>query len=271
MEFDFALVTQCLPLLIKGAGLTLQITALAVGIGLVLGLILGMAQLSRHWILHMPAKIYVDFIRGTPLLIQIFIIYFALPNILGTRIDPFVAAVTACSMNSGAYIAEIFRGGIQSISQGQMRAGLSLGMTYGQTMRYIILPQAFKRIIPPLGNEFIAMLKDSSLVSVIGFEELTRSGGPARHRGNLRDDRNLDLRRAHLPHPDALDFAARASLGTPLSSLRRTLRRVSAHRDSGRFSLTGRRPFHVRASVSRGLRRRRPRAQKIPAISRTHL
>ena len=135
-----------------------------------------MAQLSRHWILHMPAKIYVDFIRGTPLLIQIFIIYFALPNILGTRIDPFVAAVTACSMNSGAYIAEIFRGGIQSISQGQMRAGLSLGMTYGQTMRYIILPQAFKRIIPPLGNEFIAMLKDSSLVSVIGFEELTRSG-----------------------------------------------------------------------------------------------
>ena len=176
MEFDFALVTQCLPLLIKGAGLTLQITALAVGIGLVLGLILGMAQLSRHWILHMPAKIYVDFIRGTPLLIQVFIIYFALPNILGTRIDPFVAAVTACSMNSGAYIAEIFRGGIQSISQGQMRAGLSLGMTYGQTMRYIILPQAFKRIIPPLGNEFIAMLKDSSLVSVIGFEELTRSG-----------------------------------------------------------------------------------------------
>mgnify|MGYP001098053594 CR=1 FL=1 len=100
---------------------------------------------------------------------------FALPNIIGHRIDPFIAAVTACSLNSGAYIAEIFRGGIQSISQGQFRAGLSLGMTYGQTMRYIVLPQAFKRIIPPLGNEFIAMLKDSSLVSVIGFEELTRT------------------------------------------------------------------------------------------------
>ena len=109
MEFDFALVTQCLPLLIKGAGLTLQITALAVGIGLILGLILGMAQLSRHWILHMPAKIYVDFIRGTPLLIQIFIIYFALPNILGTRIDPFVAAVTACSMNSAAAFSRFRR------------------------------------------------------------------------------------------------------------------------------------------------------------------
>ena len=114
--------------------------------------------------------------RGTPLLIQIFIIYFALPNLIGTRVDPFVAAVTACSLNSGAYIAEIFRAGIQSISIGQMRAGLSLGMTYPQTMRYIVLPQAVRRIIPPLGNEFIAMLKDSSLVSVIGFEELTRSG-----------------------------------------------------------------------------------------------
>lgn len=154
----------------------LQITALAVGLGLLIGLVASLAQLSKSPLLRLPAKVYVDCIRGTPLLIQIFIIYFALPNIIGHRIDPFIAAVTACSLNSGAYIAEIFRGGIQSISQGQFRAGLSLGMTYGQTMRYIVLPQAFKRIIPPLGNEFIAMLKDSSLVSVIGFEELTRSG-----------------------------------------------------------------------------------------------
>ena len=131
-------------------------------------------QLPNIWLVF--SFVMFDCIRGTPLLIQIFIIYFALPNIIGHRIDPFIAAVTACSLNSGAYIAEIFRGGIQSISQGQFRAGLSLGMTYGQTMRYIVLPQAFKRIIPPLGNEFIAMLKDSSLVSVIGFEELTRSG-----------------------------------------------------------------------------------------------
>ncbi len=146
------------------------------GLGLLIGLVASLAQLSKSPLLRLPAKVYVDCIRGTPLLIQIFIIYFALPNIIGHRIDPFIAAVTACSLNSGAYIAEIFRGGIQSISQGQFRAGLSLGMTYGQTMRYIVLPQAFKRIIPPLGNEFIAMLKDSSLVSVIGFEELTRSG-----------------------------------------------------------------------------------------------
>lgn len=176
MEFDFSLITQSLPLLLHGALLTLEITALSVGFGLLIGLVLGLAQLSKTPLLRWPAKIYVDFIRGTPLLIQIFIIYFALPAVLGTRIDPFIAAVTACSLNSGAYIAEIFRGGIQSISIGQLRAGLSLGMTHVQTMRYVILPQAVKRIIPPLGNEFIAMLKDSSLVSVIGFEELTRSG-----------------------------------------------------------------------------------------------
>ncbi len=176
MEYDLSLILNSLPLLIRGAGVTLEITAMAVGLGLVFGLIAALAQLSKFAPLKWLAKIYVDFIRGTPLLVQIFIIYFALPAILGRRIDPFVAAVAACSINSGAYIAEIFRAGIQSIEIGQMRAGLSLGMNWGQTMRYIILPQAFKRIIPPLGNEFIAMLKDSSLVSVIGFEELTRSG-----------------------------------------------------------------------------------------------
>ncbi len=176
MEFDLSLITHSLPLLLKGTCLTLEITILSVGCGLLIGLIASLMQLSGKRFLQLPAKVYVDFIRGTPLLIQIFIIYFALPNIIGTRVDPFVAAVTACSLNSGAYIAEIFRAGIQSIALGQRRAGLSLGMTSAQTMRYIILPQAFKRIIPPLGNEFIAMLKDSSLVSVIGFEELTRSG-----------------------------------------------------------------------------------------------
>ena len=176
MEFDLSLVTDSLPLLLQGALVTLEITALAVGLGLVFGLVAALAQLSKFAPLRLTAKVYVDFIRGTPLLVQIFIIYFALPVVIGHRIDPFFAAVAACSINSGAYVAEIFRAGIQSIEIGQMRAGLSLGMNWTMTMRYIILPQAFKRIIPPLGNEFIAMLKDSSLVSVIGFEELTRSG-----------------------------------------------------------------------------------------------
>ena len=176
MNFDFDLIVRSLPLLLMGAGITIQITAISVGIGLLIGMFVGIARLSKNWAVKMAATLYVDFIRGTPLLVQIFIIYFALPLILGQRIDPFVAAITACGINSGAYVAEIFRGGIQSIDKGQMEAGRSLGMTWGQTMYHIILPQAFKRIIPPLGNEFIAMLKDSSLVSVIGFEELTRRG-----------------------------------------------------------------------------------------------
>ena len=176
MNFDFDLVTRSFPLLLLGAGVTIQITALSVGFGLVIGVFMGMARLSKMWVIRSFAAVYVDFIRGTPLLVQIFLIYFALPIIIGQRIDPFVAAITACSVNSGAYVAEVFRGGIQSIDKGQMEAGRSLGMTWWQTMRFIVLPQAFKRVIPPLGNEFIAMLKDSSLVSVIGFEELTRRG-----------------------------------------------------------------------------------------------
>ncbi|CUH94411.1 putative membrane protein [Propionispora sp. 2/2-37] len=176
MNFDFDLIVRSFPLLLLGAGVTLQISLLSVGLGLIIGMFVGIARLSRIWAIKGLATVYVDFIRGTPLLVQIFIIYFALPLLVGQRIDPFIAAITACSINSGAYVAEIFRAGIQSIDRGQMEAGRSLGMTWAQTMRYIILPQAFKRIIPPLGNEFIAMLKDSSLVSVIGFEELTRRG-----------------------------------------------------------------------------------------------
>lgn len=176
MNFDFKMVVDAFPLLLIGAGITIQITALSVGFGMFIGLFMSIARLSSVKFIKILASMYVDFIRGTPLLVQIFLIYFAMPMLTGTRIDPFVAAITACSINSGAYIAEIFRAGIQSIDKGQMEAGRSLGMSWGQTMRYVIVPQAFKRVIPPLGNEFIAMLKDSSLVSVIGFEELTRRG-----------------------------------------------------------------------------------------------
>lgn len=174
--FDFQLIIDSLPLLFQGACVTVQITAISVGLGLFFGLFIGIAQISRVAFFRVPAKVYVDFLRGTPLLVQIFMIYFALPLLIGTRIDPLIAAIVACSINSSAYIAEIFRAGIQSIDKGQMEAGRSLGLNWSQTMRFIIIPQAFKRIIPPLGNEFIAMLKDSSLVSVIGFEELTRQG-----------------------------------------------------------------------------------------------
>ena len=176
MNFNIDLMINSLPLLIVGAGITVQITAISVGLGFCIGMFVGIARICNVKVLRALAAVYIDFLRGTPLLVQIFLIYFALPMVVGQRVDPFVAAITACGINSGAYIAEIFRAGIQAIDEGQMEAGRSLGMTWVQTMRYIIVPQAFKNIVPPLGNEFIALLKDSSLVSVIGFEELTRRG-----------------------------------------------------------------------------------------------
>lgn len=173
---DFELIQHALPILLMGAGVTIEITAFSVAIGFFIGLFVGIARISQFKILRIMAAVYADCIRGTPLLVQIFLIYFALPMAIGQRVEPFIAAVAACGINSGAYVSEIFRAGIQAIDVGQMEAGRSLGLTWWQTMRFIILPQAFKNILPPLGNEFIAMLKDSSLVSVIGFEELTRRG-----------------------------------------------------------------------------------------------
>ena len=173
---DFELIQRALPILLMGAGVTIEITAFSVAIGFFIGLFVGIARISQFKILRILAAVYADCIRGTPLLVQIFLIYFALPMAIGQRVEPFIAAVAACGINSGAYVSEIFRAGIQAIDVGQMEAGRSLGLTWWQTMRFIILPQAFKNILPPLGNEFIAMLKDSSLVSVIGFEELTRRG-----------------------------------------------------------------------------------------------
>lgn len=165
-----------MPILILGAGVTIEITAFSVAVGFFIGLFVGIARISQFKVLRVLAAIYADCIRGTPLLVQIFLIYFALPMVIGQRVEPFIAAVAACGINSGAYVSEIFRAGIQAIDIGQMEAGRSLGMTWWQTMYSIILPQAIRNILPPLGNEFIAMLKDSSLVSVIGFEELTRRG-----------------------------------------------------------------------------------------------
>ena len=176
MSFDFSLIWNSLPRLLAGAGVTIEITAIAVGLGFIFGLITSVCRLSGVKILQVIAVCYVNIIRGTPMLVQIFLIYFALPMVIGERINPFVAAVAACSINSGAYVSEIFRAGIQSVDKGQMEAGRSLGLSWMQTMRYVIMPQAFKHVIPPLGNEFISMTKETSLVSVIGFEELTRRG-----------------------------------------------------------------------------------------------
>ena len=171
---DFELIEKALPILLLGAGVTIEITAVSVFIGFCIGLFVGIARICKVKVLRILAAIYADCIRGTPLLVQIFLIYFALPIVTGHRVEPFVAAVAACGINSGAYVSEIFRAGIQAIDVGQMEAGRSLGLSWWQTMYYIILPQAVRNILPPLGNEFIAMLKDSSLVSVIGFDKVTR-------------------------------------------------------------------------------------------------
>lgn len=170
------LVSPYLPVLLKGAVITVEITAAAVFFGSILGLLAGLGRMAKKRWLSVPATAYIEFFRGTPLLVQIMIIYFGIPQVTHWSVNEWVAAVLACSLNSGAYIAEIFRAGVQSIDKGQTEAARSLGMSHFQAMRFVVLPQAFKRVIPPLGNEFIAMLKDTSLLSVIGTAELMRSG-----------------------------------------------------------------------------------------------
>jgi arginine/lysine/histidine/glutamine transport system substrate-binding/permease protein len=176
------IILNALPTLLLGALVTLQLTAVTVFLGMMLGSLIGIARLSASRPVSWAARAYIDFFRGTPLLVQIFMIYFGLPALIkGAGLSFFsmnqwTAAVLALTLNSAAYIAEIVRGAIQSIEHGQREASESLGLGAVQTMRYVIFPQAFRRMIPPLGNEFISLLKDTSLVAVIGFEELFRRG-----------------------------------------------------------------------------------------------
>jgi len=176
VNLDFSIIPGVMPALLAGARLTVELATIAVAIGLVIGSFVGIARVGHVRIVRLLAGAYVDFIRGTPLLVQLFLVYFGLPSLIGRPVPPFVAAIAAMGINSGAYVAEIVRAGIQAIDRGQTEAARSLGLTAAQTMRYVIFPQAIRRIIPPLGNEFIALLADSSLVSVIALEELLRKG-----------------------------------------------------------------------------------------------
>ncbi|NLI70128.1 MAG: amino acid ABC transporter permease [Firmicutes bacterium] len=161
--------------LLQGAGITLKVSILAASFGLVIGSIMSLFRISNNFLLKAISGIYVEVIRGTPLLIQVLYLYFGLYQV-GIRLPPLTAGIVALSINSGAYVTEIIRSGIQSIDKGQMEASRSLGMNYLLTMRHVILPQAFRRIIPPMVNELIALIKDSSLLSVIGIVELARVG-----------------------------------------------------------------------------------------------
>jgi len=150
---------------------TLKVSLIALLIGLLLGIVICLAKISTIKALNVLATIYVEVIRNTPILVQIMIIYFALPEV-GISFTPFMSAIIALSINSGAYVSEIFRSGILAIDKGQMEAGRSLGLSYFQTMKFIILPQALKNSLPALGNEFISLVKESSIVYFVGVADI---------------------------------------------------------------------------------------------------
>ena len=166
-------------------GTTLIITIIAMLFALLIGLIFGLLNISKSKILNILGTIYVDGVRGVPLIVLAFFIYFGIPmaiqniKFLGMphfKFDAVTAGIIALSLNAGAYMAEIFRGGIQSIDKGQMEAARSLGLSYGKSMRRIVIPQAIRVMIPSFVNQFIISLKDTSILSVIGIKELTSAG-----------------------------------------------------------------------------------------------
>jgi His/Glu/Gln/Arg/opine family amino acid ABC transporter permease subunit len=171
---DWGVMWYAIPYMLKGALVTLQISALAMVLGSIVGIICGFLLLSELTPLKWLVRAYVYFVRGTPALVQIFLVYFALP-VVGIDIPAFWGAVVALGFNAGGFIAEIVRAGLQSIDMGQTEAAKAIGMTHRQTLRHILFPQSLRRITPPLTNELITLVKGSSLLSAISIYELTRS------------------------------------------------------------------------------------------------
>lgn len=169
--FNFKLAIEFLPHLLSAAKWAIIYTLIGESIGIIIGLTVALARISSFKPVSYLASIYVNLFRGTPLLVQLMFIYYALPYV-GINLPPYLAGIIGLSLNSGAYVAEIFRAGILSIPKGQMEAARSLGMSYGQAMLYVIIPQAMRVVIPPLTNEFVALLKDSSLLYVIQVPEI---------------------------------------------------------------------------------------------------
>lgn len=173
-NFDFNMVFSRLPILLNATLKTIELTVLAIFFGTILGLVFALIKISNNKLLSFIGTLYTWIFRGIPLLVQLFIIYYGLPTV-GIEFTAQQAAVIGLSLCGGAYIAEIIRAGIQSIDKGQMEAAYSLGMSWKQAMFRVIIPQSFKRLIPPMGNEFITLLKDTSLVAVISMVELLRA------------------------------------------------------------------------------------------------
>ncbi|HHU36407.1 MAG TPA: amino acid ABC transporter permease [Treponema sp.] len=182
---NFTFLTKYWSYYLLGAKNTILLALLAVIIGVAIGLFLAILRISKNRGLRFIGTAYVEFIRGTPLLVQLFIIYYGLQaigirfpespflsRILGINFADFMAGVITMGINSGAYVCEIFRSGIQTVDRGQTEAARSLGLSWPRTLRYIIIPQAFRNVLPTLGNEFIVVIKESSIVSIIGIADL---------------------------------------------------------------------------------------------------
>jgi polar amino acid transport system permease protein len=173
--FSLTEMISFLPPLLQGAWVTITVSLVAYALALIVGLLFGIARMSRFWPINAVATVYVQFIRGTPLLLQLFFIYYVLPY-GGIILSPFASGVSGLTINYSAYMAEVFRSGVQAIPKGQWEAGLSLGMSRRLLMRRIILPQAIRIVIPAIGNFFVSIFKDSALVSVITMRDLMFSG-----------------------------------------------------------------------------------------------
>ncbi|MDN3439561.1 amino acid ABC transporter permease [Planococcus sp. APC 3900] len=169
-------IINAFPYLMEGLQVTLYIFAIAIVIGFLIGLVVALFRLAPLKILNWIAKIFVDAIRGTPFIVQLFFIYFGLNSLDFISLDNTTAGIVTVAINAGAYFSEIIRAGIQSIDKGQTEAARSLGLNSTQNMRYIILPQAFRRMLPTITNQAIISLKDTSLLSVIGVADLTQEG-----------------------------------------------------------------------------------------------
>ncbi|MEH7326708.1 amino acid ABC transporter permease [Priestia megaterium] len=174
MNLDFSQIVPSMSYILKGIGVTIQIVLASAILGFVLGVILSLCKISRNKPLQWFADAYTSVFRGTPLVLQLLLIYFGLPQLLGFDIAPFPAAVAAFGLNSAAYISEIIRAGILAVDKGQREAALALGIPYRRMMGQIILPQALKNILPALMNEFITLTKESAIVTVIGALDIMR-------------------------------------------------------------------------------------------------
>jgi polar amino acid transport system permease protein len=175
MDFELKIFLESLPALADGALLTIQLTLVSVTIGLTVGVLMGLARVSKNGALKYAAVLYVTVFRGVPLLVTLMFLYYGLPSV-GLQLSAYAVGVIALSATNGAYVTEIVRSGIESIDTGQMRAARSLGMSYAKAMQRIILPQALRRVLPPITNESITLLKNTALVSTISLADLLRVG-----------------------------------------------------------------------------------------------